>query len=175
MPTDLKKIRLFTDFTREELEEVRKISRREKISQGEFAFQEGTAGETLILLDMGTLKLIKKTREGEEQELVQLGSGTFVGEMSFFDQELRSASGVAMENCQVTMIPFPSIRNDCQSLLWRAAIRMGRLHPCMTQRKKALRSGLPEMRLNMPSCQASRPKREPATQEGPPPIRIPRQ
>lgn len=111
MPTDLKKIRLFSDFTQEELEEVRKISRREKISQGEFAFEEGKPGETLILLDQGTLKLTKKTREGEEQELVQLGSGTSAGEMSFFDQELRSASGVAMENCQVTMIPFPALRS----------------------------------------------------------------
>jgi CRP-like cAMP-binding protein len=111
MPTDLKKIRLFTDFTQEELEEVRKISRREKISQGEFAFEEGKPGETLILLDMGTLKLTKMTREGEDQELVQLGSGTSMGEMSFFDQELRSASGVAMENCQVTIIPIPALRS----------------------------------------------------------------
>jgi CRP/FNR family transcriptional regulator, cyclic AMP receptor protein len=111
MPTDLKKIRLFTDFTQEELEEVRKISRREKISQGEYAFEEGKPGETLILLDMGTLKLTKKTKEGEEQELVQLGTGASVGEMSFFDQALRSASGVAMENCQVTIIPIPALRS----------------------------------------------------------------
>jgi CRP/FNR family transcriptional regulator, cyclic AMP receptor protein len=111
MPIDLKKIRLFTDFTQEELEEVRKISRKEKIPQGEFAFQEGEPGDTLIILDLGTLKLTKKTREGEEQELMQLGSGTSLGEMSFFDQELRSASGVAMENCQVTMIPIHDLRS----------------------------------------------------------------
>ena len=111
MPTDLKKIRLFTDFTQEELEEVRKISRKEKISQGEYAFEEGKPGETLILLDLGTLKLTKKTREEEEQELVQLGTGSSVGEMSFFDQALRSTSGVAMEDCQVTIIPIPALRS----------------------------------------------------------------
>jgi CRP/FNR family transcriptional regulator, cyclic AMP receptor protein len=111
MPADLKKIRLFADFTQEELEEVRKISRKEKIPQGELAFQEGNPGDTLIFLDMGTLKLIKKTREGEDQELVQLGSGAALGEMSFFDQELRSASGVAMENCQVTLIPIAALRS----------------------------------------------------------------
>jgi CRP/FNR family transcriptional regulator, cyclic AMP receptor protein len=111
MPTDLKKVRLFADFTQEELEEVREISHKERIFQGEVAFQEGNPGDTLIILDLGTLKLTKKTREGEEEELVQLGSGTCVGEMSFFDQELRSASGVAMENCQVTMIPIPALRS----------------------------------------------------------------
>jgi CRP/FNR family cyclic AMP-dependent transcriptional regulator len=111
MPADLKKIQLFADFTQEELEKVRNISRKEKISQGEFAFREDKPGDTLIFLDLGTLKLTKKTRKGEEQELVQLGSGTHLGEMSFFDQGLRSASGVAMENCQVTVIPIPALRS----------------------------------------------------------------
>jgi len=111
MPADLKKILLFADFTPEELEKVRSISRQEKISRGEYAFHEDKPGDTLILLDMGTLKLTKKTKKGEDQELVQLGSGSYVGEMSFFDQGLRSASGVAMETCQVTVIPIPALHS----------------------------------------------------------------
>ena len=111
MPADLKKNLLFADFTEEELEKVRSISRKAKISQGEYAFQEDKPGDTLILLDLGTLKLTKKTKKGEEQELVQLGSGSYLGEMSFFNQGLRSASGVAMENCQITVIPIPSLRS----------------------------------------------------------------
>jgi len=109
MAADLKKILLFADFTEEELEKVRGISRKSKISQGEVAFHENKPGDTLILLDLGTLKLTKKTRKGEDQELVQLGSGSYVGEMSFFDQGLRSASGIAMENCQITVIPIPDL------------------------------------------------------------------
>ena len=111
MPADLKKNLLFADFTEEELEKVRSISRKAKISQGEYAFQEDKPGDTLILLDLGTLKLTKKTKKGEEQELVQLGSGSYLGEMSFFNQGLRSASGVAMENCQITVIPIPALRS----------------------------------------------------------------
>ncbi len=111
MPADLKKNLLFADFTPEELEKVRGISRQEKISQGGYAFLEDKPGDTLILLDLGTLKLTKKTKKGEEQELVHLGSGSYVGEMSFFDQGLRSASGVAMEPCQVTVIPIPALRS----------------------------------------------------------------
>jgi CRP/FNR family transcriptional regulator, cyclic AMP receptor protein len=111
MPADLKKIRLFTDFNQNELEEVRQIAERKKISQGEYVFTEGDPGETLILVDLGTLKLTKKTREGEEQELLQMGSGASVGEMSIFDQAQRSASGVAMEDCQLTVIPIPALRS----------------------------------------------------------------
>ena len=109
MPADLKKILLFADFTQEELEKVRNISRKAKISQGEYAFHEEKPGDTLILLDLGTLKLTKKTKKGEDQVLVQLGSGSYLGEMSFFDQGLRSASGVAMENCQITVIPIAGL------------------------------------------------------------------
>jgi CRP-like cAMP-binding protein len=111
MPADLKKNLLFADFTEEELEKVRSISRKAKISPGEYAFHEDKPGDTLILLDLGTLKLTKKTKKGEEQELVQLGSGSYVGEMSFFDQGLRSASGVAMENCQITVLPISALRS----------------------------------------------------------------
>ena len=111
MPADLKKNLLFAGFTEEELEKVRGISRKAKISQGEYAFQEDKPGDTLILLDLGTLKLTKKTKKGEEQELVQLGSGSCMGEMSLFDQGLRSASGVAMENCQITIIPISALRS----------------------------------------------------------------
>ncbi len=121
---DLKKIQLFADFTPEELEKVWSISRKEKISQGEFAFREGKPGDTLILLDLGTLKLIKKTRSGDEKELVQLGTGTYLGEMSFFDQGLRSASGVAMENCQITVIPIPALR----SLLDKSSSMAGKFY-----------------------------------------------
>ena len=109
MPADLEKILLFADFTEEELEKVRNISRKTKISQGEYAFHEDKPGDTLILLDLGTLKLTKKTKKGEDQELVQLGSGSYLGEMSLFDQRLRSASGLAMENCQLTIIPIAGL------------------------------------------------------------------
>jgi CRP/FNR family transcriptional regulator, cyclic AMP receptor protein len=111
MPADLKKFLLFADFTGEELEKVQGISRQTKISQGEHAFHEDKPGDTLILLELGTLKLTKKTKRSEDQELAQLGSGSYVGEMSFFDQGLRSASGVAMETCQVTVMPIQDLRS----------------------------------------------------------------
>ena len=111
MPADLKKFLLFADFSQEEMEKVRSISRKAKISQGEIIFQEGKPGDTLMLLDLGTLKLSKKTPQGEDQELIQLGTGTYLGEMSFFDQGLRSASAVAMEHCQITVIPIPALRS----------------------------------------------------------------
>ncbi len=111
MPAYLKKILLFADFSQEELEKVRSISRKAKISQGESVFQEGKPGDPLILLELGTLKLAKKTPKAGDQELIQLGTGTYLGEMSFFDQGIRSASATAMEHCQITVVPIPALRS----------------------------------------------------------------
>ena len=71
---------------------VRKRSRTEKISEGEYAFEEGKPGETMILLDMGTLKLTEnRPKRARSKELVQSETGTSVAEMSLIDQALRSA------------------------------------------------------------------------------------
>ena len=109
MIPELKKYLLFADFSDEELEKIKGISRKSKISRGEYAFREDQPGDSLILLDLGTLKLTKKTKSGEEQELVQLGSGAYVGEMSLFDEGLRSTSGQALERCEITLIPIHSL------------------------------------------------------------------
>jgi CRP-like cAMP-binding protein len=111
MPKDLKKVPLFADFSAEDLEAVRSISQRSKVSRGEFVFKEGGPGDSLIILELGTLRLTKKTRSGDEQELIQLGSGSYVGEMAFLDPRVRSATGQAMENCQITVIPASPLRS----------------------------------------------------------------
>jgi CRP-like cAMP-binding protein len=112
MPSDLKKVLLFSDFTHEELQEVRSFSRKSKISKGEYIFREGDPGNSLIILDLGTLKLTKKTRSGDEQELVTLGSGVYVGEMAILDEGFRrSASGQALEPCEITVIPLQRLRS----------------------------------------------------------------
>ena len=107
---DLKQILLFADFTEEELKSIRSLSRKSRIQQGEYAFREDEPGDSLIILDLGTLRLTKKTPTGEEQELVQLGSGAYLGEMSLFDQGLRSTSGQAVERCEITAIPLQPLR-----------------------------------------------------------------
>jgi len=111
MPKDLKKIPLFADFRQEELEAVRAIARRSRISRGEYVFKEGEPGDALILLDWGTLRLTKKTKSGDEQELIQLGSGSYLGEMAFVDPRVRSATGQAVEDCQITIIPSSPLRS----------------------------------------------------------------
>ena len=110
MLDNLKKSDLFALFDRDELQLVHDIARKSSLMQGEYAFREGEPGDSLIILRIGTLRLTKKTKEGDEQELVILGSGAYVGEMSMFIEGAhRSASGIATERSEILRIPFADL------------------------------------------------------------------
>ncbi len=160
MSTDWKKILLFADFTEEELANVRAISHKAKLLQGEYAFHEEKPGDTLILLELGTLKLTKKTRSGEDQELVVLGSGNYLGEMSFFDQGLRSTTGRAMENCQVTLIPIPALRALLDKNPSMAAKFYKRMAMGIAQRLKYMNEDFAALKNFLTAGKISLPSRE---------------
>ncbi len=128
MGLNWRKIALFSDFNDKELEAVKSVAQRSTLSKGEFAFRENEPGESLMLLELGSLRLTKKTANGDEHEIITLGSGSFVGEMSLFDPGLRSTSGQALERCELTVIPLKSLRslleeNDSMAakFYWRLA------------------------------------------------------
>ncbi len=111
MSFDLRKIPLFADFTDKELEAIKAIARKATFSPGETAFRENDPGDSLMVLNLGSLRLMKKTKSGDELEITILGSGSYVGEMSLFAPGVRSTSGQAMERCEVTAIPLSSLRS----------------------------------------------------------------
>lgn len=111
MIDDLKKSSLFSEFDQEELESLADIVKKSSVMHGEYAFREGADGDSLILIRMGTLRITKKNKDGDEQELAILGSGAYLGEMAMFDKGVRSASGLAMENSEILKIPYEDFRN----------------------------------------------------------------
>lgn len=138
MNPDLRNIPLFADFTDKELEAIRAIARKATIAKGEYPFRENDPGDSLLILDLGSLRLTKRAGSGDEQEIVTLGSGSYVGEMSLFDQGLRSTSGQAMERCEVRVIPFASLRSLLDKNDPMAAKFYRRLASGISQRLKYL-------------------------------------
>jgi CRP/FNR family transcriptional regulator, cyclic AMP receptor protein len=68
-----------------------------RYSPGEYIFKEGDLGEEMFIIHSGTIKITKRTDEGEKV-LVQLSSGDFFGEMAVIDKGPRSASAVAVDD-----------------------------------------------------------------------------
>ncbi|MCC7431731.1 cyclic nucleotide-binding domain-containing protein [bacterium] len=111
MIDELKNSSLFADFSRDELNAVERIIKRETITAGDYAFREGEKGDSLIIIRMGTLKLTKIDKGGDAKDLATLSSGAYVGEMAMFDEGLRSASGIATERTEILILPYKELRN----------------------------------------------------------------
>ena len=64
---------------------------------GEYIFKEGDIGEEMFIIHSGTIRITKKTDEGEKT-LVSLTAGDFFGEMAVIDNGPRSASAIAVDD-----------------------------------------------------------------------------
>jgi CRP/FNR family transcriptional regulator len=65
---------------------------------GEIIFEEGAAGCEMFIVHSGRVRLLKRTKGGEEKTLVVLGPGEFFGEMSLIDGSPRSTAAIADED-----------------------------------------------------------------------------
>jgi CRP/FNR family cyclic AMP-dependent transcriptional regulator len=75
-----------------------------KLEKGELLLQEGDSSSSMYWLQTGQMRLFKKKGTG----FIELGvihSGELVGEMSFLDNEPRSASIEALTKCELIEIP----------------------------------------------------------------------
>ncbi|KAA3604674.1 MAG: cyclic nucleotide-binding domain-containing protein [Calditrichaeota bacterium] len=118
---ELKRCSLFAEFSQIELEKVISVAHKETIIPGDHAFHENEEGDNLIIIRLGTLRLMKIDTGGDAKQLALLGTGSYVGEMALFDEGLRSASGVAVERCDIWKIPYSELRELLENNVGMAA------------------------------------------------------
>lgn len=75
-----------------------------KKKKDEYLIREGQESSEMYYVQSGTLGVFKR-KSASEQQIGTVYSGELVGEMSFFDEEPRSASVKALSDCEVTVIP----------------------------------------------------------------------
>ncbi len=106
---DLSKCPLFAEFTPIELSALKAITQRSVLDAGAPAFREKDAGDSLIVIATGTLRVTKQSPHGGEEELAVLSSGAYLGEMALFGAGRRSASGTALERSEIAVIPYATL------------------------------------------------------------------
>jgi CRP-like cAMP-binding protein len=92
---------------------------------------EDEFGDTLFIINKGSIKITRVSEDGREVILAILGEGEFFGEMSLLDGQTRSANAIAQTGCHVLILKrhdflqvlekFPNI---AISLLSELAIRI---------------------------------------------------
>jgi sigma-B regulation protein RsbU (phosphoserine phosphatase) len=96
--------------------------------------EDNTDGDELFLLVEGRVRIIKRTRSGEENLLALLHSGDFFGELELVDARPRSARVIAVEDCVV----FSLKKADFDVLVDESHAFARRLMQVMSVRLRAL-------------------------------------
>lgn len=76
------KVSIFANLSKDELIEIIKMTGHTEYKPGETIFLEGMEANTLYLINEGTIKIYKYTKDGNEQILHILSQGDFLGELN---------------------------------------------------------------------------------------------
>jgi CRP/FNR family cyclic AMP-dependent transcriptional regulator len=100
----LRNVPLFSGLDETELERLSRVAGRRRAGRGEQVVRAGESADALLILLTGRAKVTNFDEEGREIILAWLGPGEFFGEMGLIDGSARSASVVAVENCELLTI-----------------------------------------------------------------------
>lgn len=85
-----------------------------KIERDHYLFREGDAPDAMYVVKSGKLAVVK-TKNNSEIVLAEIGPGSMVGEMAFFDNKPRSASVKAMKDSEVISLPYKALHAQFQN------------------------------------------------------------
>ena len=100
----IKNIPMFADLRDDILEKIYNLMQRRVYKRNNMILMEEDFGDTLFILNKGSVKITRLSDDGREVILSILGEGDFFGEMSIFDGESRSANVVALEDSEVYIL-----------------------------------------------------------------------
>ena len=96
----IRNVALFSKLNDEELDELFSIAEPMRIRKDEIIIAEDHECEYLYIIIEGYVRVVCR-KEGGEQLLTLLEKGDSLGEISFIDREMPSASAIAQEDCKV--------------------------------------------------------------------------
>jgi len=95
---------LLEGFTIEERQTLAGITRVRAVPAGEIILHEGFFGDSIFLVAAGQVQVRKDIDENHFKQLTVLGKDEFFGDFSFLGLAYRSATVVALDDCEVWQI-----------------------------------------------------------------------
>ena len=100
-PEFLRRVRIFDALEVPELAELLMLGVVKEYAKEDVIFEDGAAGDSFYVIYDGAVRISKMFQHMGEEALTILGAGEFFGEMSFFDDDPRSARAVAHEGTKL--------------------------------------------------------------------------
>ncbi|MEX2043775.1 MAG: SulP family inorganic anion transporter [Opitutus sp.] len=101
---DLADIEIFRGRKTETLDALRACMGERHCAPGDRIFRRGDSGDELFLVRRGTVRIELPISDHQRHHLASFGRGDFFGEMSFLDQNKRSADAVASSDTDLLVL-----------------------------------------------------------------------
>ena len=108
---------LFRGLPDSDLSRIEEIAELESYTQGDQIFKQGENADSFFVIQYGSvsIELDDEDGTGERIEVATLGTGSHFGEMSFLDNEPRSANATAVSHSDIIKIKYASMRELLES------------------------------------------------------------
>jgi CRP/FNR family transcriptional regulator, cyclic AMP receptor protein len=100
----LEKCALFGSLDAKARREIAAYAMPRSFAAGDSICRLGDPGDSMMAVIIGTVRISRPTRRGNEIILADLGSGELFGEVALLDGKPRSASVVALTNCELMFL-----------------------------------------------------------------------
>ena len=113
-PEFLKRVQLFEGLSAAELAEIMMLGGVKEYPKDAVIFEDGAPGDCFYVIYEGAVRISKVFDNMGEEALTVLSAGDFLGEMSFFDDEPRSARAVAHEDAKLLEIRNQELKDHLE-------------------------------------------------------------
>ena len=96
----LQEIPVFKGLSRFDLNKVAKMIHLRSYKKDEYIFHEKEPGESMYIIKSGQI-VITKSKESQETIISTLSEGSFFGEVSLVDEDVRSANAMATKDSEI--------------------------------------------------------------------------
>jgi len=88
----------------DDLQDLAASARTRRYARGQIIFHRDDPGDSLHIIVNGAVRIMLPSPEGEEMTLARLGPGDFFGDLCLFDGGPRSATAIAVEATETTVV-----------------------------------------------------------------------
>lgn len=107
----LESAKIFSDFSRGEIETLAGYARAYTVDKGQTIFDEGHKGSFMCIVTSGCVDIFKESDSHDKKRITTIRPGRTMGEMSILDELPYSATAIAKENTTVVLITKTNFDN----------------------------------------------------------------
>ncbi len=107
----LRSVPLFRALDDEAAGELCGLLTMRDVDAGTALFQRGEPGDSMYLIERGSVRISVKDTDGHDATLAEMGDGEFFGEMSLLDGHARSADATAVAKSRLAVLPRADFRS----------------------------------------------------------------